>query len=384
MDPGMDSRTGMTIASPFPPELNTALCHDWLTGMRGGERVLELLGEAYPNAPIYTLLHHPGAVSERIESHPIVTSPLQRIPGIHQQYRNYLPLMPSMVRSWKPSPDLDLVISTSHCVAKSIRTAPGTSHICYCFTPMRYAWLFHEEYFPQPLKRAALKPVLASLRAWDRATATRVTRFVAISKHVQQRIEEFYHREADIVYPPTDTGTFTPGTAPRQDFDFLISAMVPYKRVDLAIQAYTASGYPLKVMGSGSGLPDLQKMAGPNIEFLGRQPDEVLLEMYRTCRFLLFPGEEDYGIVPVEAMACGTPVIAYGKGGATETVVDGETGVYFQEQSPSSLQEAVDRAANITWDPSIIRARAEQFDISQFLEGLARVVTDVTTSETDG
>jgi len=373
----------MTAPSPFPQGLNAALCHDWLTGMRGGERVLELLGDAYPDAPIYSLLHHPGSVSDRIESHPILTSPLQRIPGIHLHYRNFLPFMPAMVRSWKPSPQLDLMISTSHCVAKSIRTTPKTAHICYCFTPMRYAWLFHEEYFPNPVKRTALKPVLAALRAWDRATADRVTRFVAISRHVQRRIERFYGREADIVYPPTDTESFTPGTETRQEFDFLISAMVPYKRVDLAIQAYTESGYPLKVMGTGSGLQDLQKMAGPNIEFLGRQPDEVLLDMYRTCRFLLFPGEEDYGIVPVEAMACGTPVIAYGKGGATETVIEGESGVFFQEQTPDSLQQAVKTASTMSWDAGRIRTRAEQFDISQFLNGFARIVNEVTTSGTD-
>lgn len=374
----------MTSLPPFPPNQSAALCHDWLTGMRGGERVLELLGDAYPDAPIYTLLHHPGVVTERIESHPIHTSPLQRIPGIFQHYRNFLPVMPAMVRSWKPARDLDVVISTSHCVAKSIRTAEQTAHICYCFTPMRYAWLFHEEYFPHPVKRAALKPVLSALRTWDKRTAERVTRFVAISEHVQERIEQFYEREADIVYPPTDTEAFTPGTAPREEFDFIISAMVPYKRVDLAIQAYTQSGFPLKVMGTGSGLEDLKRIAGPNIEFMGRQPDEVLLEQYRTCRFLLFPGEEDYGIVPVEAMACGTPVIAYGKGGATETIVDQETGVFFHEQTPEALWDAVKNAENLSWDREKIRDRAEKFDVKQFLVGLAEVVRKVTTSPPGG
>ena len=356
-----------------PPLLKVGLCHDWLTGMRGGERVLELLCDAFPDAPIHTLIHTPGAISDRITSHPIHTSPLQRIPGIASHYRGFLPLMPLMVRSWKPSPDLDVMISTSHCVAKSIRVAPGTRHVCYCFTPMRYAWLFHEEYFPSPLKRAALRPLLAGLRAWDKRTAVGVDRFVAISEHVRGRIQRFYGRDADVVYPPTDTDFFTPDpSVPREDYDFIISALVPYKRVDLAVRAYTRSGFPLKIMGSGSGLGGLQAIAGPNVTFLGRQPDEVLRDHYRRCRFLVFPGEEDYGIVPVEAMACGTPVIAYGKGGATETVDENVSGVFFREQTETSLWEAVETAAARSWDAGAIRSRAEKFDTRTFMDGLMR------------
>ncbi|MDF3127614.1 glycosyltransferase [Kiritimatiellaeota bacterium B1221] len=358
----------------FPPDIKAGLCHDWLTGMRGGERVLELLADAFPDAPIFTLIHKHGAVSDRIESHPVHSSPLQKIPGIYDHYRIFLPVMPMMVRAWKPSADLDVVISTSHCVAKSIKTQPGTRHVCYCFTPMRYAWLFHEDYFPHPIKRILLKPVLATLRIWDKNTAHRVDRFVAISEHVRKRIKEFYGRDADVVYPPADTDYFHPGTGPREEYDFLISAMVPYKKVDLAIRAYTASGYPLKVMGTGSGLADLQKIAGPNIEFLGRQPDETLREHYQKCRFLIFPGEEDYGIVPVEAMACGTPVIAYGRGGVTETVIAGESGMFFDPQTPEALNKTLEQAAEKDWDREQIRQRAEQFDVPHFLEGIARVL----------
>lgn len=370
--------------SGFPAKLRAGLCHDWLTGMRGGERVLELLADAYPEAPIYTLLHNPGAVSERIESHPVHSTPLQRVPGIASHYRNFLPVMPWMTRAWRPPADLDVVISTSHCVAKSIRTASSTRHICYCFTPMRYAWLFQEDYFPNPAKRAVLQPLLGALRRWDRRTADRVDRFVAISEHVRRRIWEFYGRESEVVYPPTDTEYFTPGEGACGEFDFLVSAMVPYKRVDLAVRAYTASGHPLKVMGAGSGLEALKRLAGPRVEFLGRQSDEVLREHYRSCRFLLFPGEEDYGIVPVEAMACGTPVIAYRKGGATETVVEGETGVFFDRQTPEALWEAVERAAGQSWDAEAIRRRAEGFDVGQFEAGLARVVREVTTGGSGG
>lgn len=360
--------------STFPAGLKVGLCHDWLTGMRGGERVLELLADAFPDAPIHTLIHNPGTVSDRIESHPIRTTPLQKLPGIHDHYRNFLPLMPLMTRFWKPPADLDLMISTSHCVAKSVRTSPSTRHVCYCFTPMRYAWLFHQDYFPHPVKRALLKPVLALLRRWDRATAPRVDQFVAISEHVRERIREYYGREAEVVYPPADTAFFSPSDEPRGDYDFLVSAMVPYKKVDLAVRAYTASGHPMKVMGAGSGLEDLKRIAGPNIEFLGRQPDDVLREHYRKCRFLIFPGEEDYGIVPVEAMACGTPVIAYGKGGVTETVIQGETGWFFDDQTPEALQKAVNEAAGIDWDRAAIRRRAGHFDDRRFLEGMAAVV----------
>jgi len=366
------------MSPPAFPPLNAGLCHDWLTGMRGGERVLELLCDAYPDAPLFTLIHSPGSVSDRIASHPIHTTPLQRIPGIFESYRNYLPVMPLMVRFWKPPADLDVLVSTSHCVAKSIRTAPGTRHICYCFTPMRYAWLFHEEYFPHPVKRALLKPVLAVLRAWDKRTAARVHRFVAISEHVRERIQRFYGRDCDVVYPPADTGYFHPVDAPREDYDFIISALVPYKKVDLAVRAYTRSGHPLKIMGSGSGLDALKALAGPNIEFLGRQPDDILRQHYQRCRFLLFPGEEDYGIVPVEAMACGTPVIAYRRGGATETVEDGVSGLFFDEQTEDSLLAAVHQAEAHPWDRRAIRARAETFDLQNFLTGLARVIAKET------
>jgi len=372
MDAALVAAGGMN--TPLAEGKRTGLCHDWLTGMRGGERVLELLADAFPDAPLYTLLHHPGSVSERIESHPIHTGPLQRVPGIFNHYRGFLPLMPWMVRYWKPSADLDLMISTSHCVAKSIRTAPSTRHICYCFTPMRYAWLFQEEYFPHPLKRGLLQPLLAALRRWDRRSAKRVDHFVAISRHVQQRIQEFYQREADVVYPPANTGFFTPSDEPRGEYDFLISAMVPYKKVDVAVEAYTRTGRALKVMGDGSGLRDLKKIAGPSVEFLGRQSDQELRNHYRRCRFLIFPGEEDYGIVPVEAMACGTPVIAYGRGGVTETVIDGETGCFFHEQTPEALNACLERASTLTWDPERIRERAEQFDVAHFLQGMRDVI----------
>ena len=254
-------------------------------------------------ADIYTLIHNASAVTDRINRHRVHTSWLQNQRDIMDRYRYYLPVMPSTIRRFEPG-DMDLMVSTSHCVAKSIVTHPDTRHVCYCFTPMRYAWLFHEEYFGRnPLKQATLGPVLAALRAWDKRTAHRVDHFVAISNHVQDRIKRFYGRESDVVYPPADTDYFTPTGEPHGGYDFIVSALVPYKKIDLAVRAYNELGYPLKIMGVGTELDSLKALAKDNITFLGRQPDEALRELLQGCRCLVFPGEEDFGITPVEAMA---------------------------------------------------------------------------------
>ena len=356
------------------PDRRVALCHDWLTGMRGGERVLEILCRWFPDAPLYTLLHEHGAVSATIEAHAIRTSRLQALPGIGRNYRRCLPLFPAAVRSLKMAP-ADLVISTSHCVAKAVRPPRDARHLCYCFTPMRYAWTFYDEYFgATPLKGLVARPLLAWLRAWDRRVSDRVDRFVAISRHVHRRIADFYGREADVVYPPVDTAGWTPGGPRPGGFDLLVSALVPYKRVDLAVRAYTRSGYPLRVVGTGSGAGGLRSLAGSNVEFLGWQPDEALLVLYRTCRLLVFPGEEDFGIVPLEAQACGAPVVAYGRGGALETVRDGISGVFFRNQQEQELLDAVETCAARDWDPEAIRANAERFDTAAFVRGLARSI----------
>ncbi len=360
------------MSSTFPSHwsnLRVVLCHDWLTGMRGGERVLEILCQAFPEAPIFTLIHHRAAVSETINRHPIHTSWLQQVPGIQKHYRHLLPLFPSAIQSFNV-PEADLLISTSHCVAKSLRARPGTPHLCYCFTPMRYAWLFHNEYLDNPAKRLLAKPFLAWLRRWDRATASRVTRFVAISNHVKDRINRFYDREADVVHPPVDLERWTPDHRKPLEFDLIASALVPYKKLDLAVTVYTRLGYPLKIVGVGSEMPRLRALAGPNIEFLGWQADERLLELYRSCRALIFPGEEDFGIVPLEAQACGRPVLAYGKGGALETVKDGVSGLFFEAQTPESLTAAITRCAAHSWDSRAIRAHAETFGIPAFITGL--------------
>lgn len=351
------------------------LGHDWLTGMRGGERVLTHFCEAFPDSPLVTLLSNPSSVSEIIRNRKIITSYLQHIPGIARNYRKMLPLMGSAARSVKV-PEGDLLLTTSSCVAHAFSPPPGMKMICYCFTPMRYAWLFSKEYLG-PFKAAVAAPYLAYLRHWDKKHTREVTRFVAISEHVRDRIKKFYGRDSDVVYPPVDTDRCTPacdGGEGNGGYDLIVSALVPYKKVDLAVKAYTALGYPLKIVGVGSEAAKIAAGAGPNVEFLGWKSDDDVLELYRNCRMLVFPGEEDYGIVPLEAMACGKPVIAFGRGGATETVVGGETGIFFAEQTVEALRNAVEEGAAAKWDRGAIRARAEKFGVGQFLEGMAAAV----------
>jgi len=361
------------------------LAHDWLTGMRGGERVLEILCRSFPQAPIYTLIHNPAAVSDVINAHAVTTSWLQRVPGIRQHYRYFLPFFPNAIERLQPR-DADLLISTSHCVAKGLRPPKGARHLCYCFTPMRYAWLFYEEYFGKnPLKKMALAPYLNRLRTWDRSTCDRVDRFVALSRHVQKRILEFYGREADVVYPPVNTSFWTPALPMTPDaqrstlnaqrvtgvYDLIVSALVPYKKIELAIRAYNRLGFPLKIVGAGTEHKRLRKMAGASIEFLGRLDDDRIRDLYRHCRLLVFPGEEDFGIVPVEAQACGRPVVAYGTGGVLETVVDGQTGIFFHTQTEAALLGAIEQAKAVRWAPATIRANAERFSESAFISGLS-------------
>ena len=361
----------------FPSDwqnLDVSLCHDWLTGMRGGERVLEVLCDGFPSSHIYALIHNRKVISSTINAHEISTSWLQHIPGISRHYRKLLPLFPAAIKSL-PLPHSDILISTSHCVAKSLRTKPSTCHLCYCFTPMRYAWTFQEEYLGRnPMKSLLAKPVLAAMRSWDLKTASRVDHFVAISKHVQKRIKKYYGRESDVVYPPVDTDRCTPISHSSNNYDLIVSALVPYKRIDLAISAYREIDFPLKIVGVGGEYEKLRNMAGQNTELLGWQSDEDVLNLYRNCRSLIFPGEEDFGIVPLEAQACGKPVVALARGGARETVISGVTGVHFEEQTEASLMQAVNCCAQTEWDPVAIRANALNFSTDNFIQGMARVI----------
>ena len=312
-------------------------------------------------------------VSDEIASHPLVLSPLGRVPGAIRHYRAALPLLPLAAAATRIPRDTGLLLTTSHCVAKNFRKPEGAKHVCVCFSPMRYAWLFYEEYFGRnPVKAAVVKPMLAALRRQDAATAAGVDRFVAISRHVARRIEDFYGRDAAVAYPPVDLARCTPGDRPGEGgFDLVVSALVPYKRIDLAVRVYSRNRWPLKVVGAGGCLDALRREAGPTVEFLGRLPDPEVVALYRACRLLVFPGEEDYGIVPLEAQACGRPVVAFGRGGALETVEEGVSGLFFAEQTEDALEDAVSRAAAVRWDPAAIRRNAEKFGPEPFLEAVA-------------
>jgi len=350
-----------------------AIVHEWFTSMRGGEKCVEALCEVFPDADVYALLHVPGTVSPAIERALVRTTFIQRLPAAAAQYRRYLPLFPLAVRQF----DLrayDLVITSNHCVAKGARVPSRALHVCYCYTPMRYIWTQYEEYFGKNraglLTRAAMRACRGPLRRWDVATAGHPHHFVAISEDVRRRIRAIYGREADMIYPPVDTARFTLST--RDDGYYLIvSALVPYKAVDIAIEAFNRAGERLVIVGEGPDGPRLKKLAGPTISFEGWQSDEALKEYYAGCRALIFPGEEDFGIVPVEAMATGKPVLALARGGALETVIDTpalRTGFFFREQSSRAVAEGLALMQRTQFDPRAIRAHALTFDRELYKE----------------
>jgi glycosyltransferase involved in cell wall biosynthesis len=361
------------------------LVHDWLTGMRGGEKCLEYFCRRWPEAPLYTLLHRRGTVSPVIEDRLIRTSFLQWFPRVHHYYRYLLPLMPSAAR-WQ-LPPCDLVLSSSHCVAKSALPPAGVPHVCYCFTPMRYAWHMQKAYFGGQrggLKTWARRRLLARMRHWDHQTAAHVTHFVAISRTVQQRIRECYDRPSRVIYPPVDTDYYHPAPVPRENYYLVVSAFAPYKRLDLAIGACTQLGRQLVVIGTGQQERRLRALAGPTVHFLGWQSDEAIRDHLRRCQALLFPGEEDFGIVPVEAHACGTPVIAFGRGGATETVVPPErspepTGLWFPEQTTEALLDALVRFERDRdhFHPGAIRRQALLFHGQRFAQEIFGYIDEV-------
>ena len=360
----------------IPPR--TALVHDWLTGMRGGEKVLEVFCELFPEAPIYTLLHIPGSVSPVIERHRIETSFVQRLPKVETKYRNYLPLFPTAIETFNLA-GYDLILSSSHCVAKGVLPHAGTTHISYVHTPMRYVYEMYDQYFgPERmgrLKRCIIPFFANYLRLWDVATAGRVDHYVANAENVRRRIQRHYRRDATVIWAPVDTQRLALSEKPG-DYYLVVSALVPYKRVDLAIGAAAKLGRPLVIVGTGPERGTLQKIAGPNVKFLGWQSDEQVRDWYAGCRALLFPGEEDFGIVPLETQACGKPVIAFGRGGALETVVEGETGLFFAEQTVDALAAAMAKLEkeHDRFVPSTIRAHAMKFDRTVFKQRIQEFV----------
>jgi glycosyltransferase involved in cell wall biosynthesis len=348
-----------------------ALVHDWLTGMRGGERVLEAIAALYPEAPIYTLFRVPGTLSETLASRPTVTSPVNRLPWAATRYRSYLPLLPAAVELF----DLDrydLVISSSHCAVKSVIRPAGAVHVCYCHSPMRYAWDQFDAYFGPAqvgrLRSAFYRRAMARLARWDAATADRVDAYVANSAYVAARIRRYYNRGSTVVYPPVNTEFYRPTSGQRatKPHFAIVSALVPYKRLDVAIDACGRLGVPLTVAGTGPERARLEARAGDGARFLGWQSDEEVRELYRTATAVLLPGVEDFGMVPVEAQACGCPVVALDAGGARETVVPGVTGVLAPGGSVEAFADALDACTRLTFDDAAIRANAERFSQARF------------------
>ena len=373
--------------------MKVALVHDWLTGMRGGEKVLDAICELFPDAPLFTLLHVPGSVSPRIEARPITRSLAQSLPRARRFYRHFLPLYPALVETF----DLDaydLVISSSHCAVKSV-VAPRAVHVCYCHSPMRYAWDQFRAYFgPEQVGRlphAVLRPMMAALARWDAATAGRVDAYVANSRYVAGRIRRYYNRGSTVVYPPVDTEFYRlsessvqprqrPGPSAERPAFLVVSALVPYKKIDVAIAACRATGAPLKVVGSGPELARLQRLASPEVQFLGWRSNEEIRELYQQAAAVLLPGVEDFGMVPVEAQACGCPVVALGAGGACETVIDGETGVLVPDGSVEALTAGLNRARTIQFDSASIRRHALRFSRERFKTEFSAVVEQALSS----
>ena len=379
------------IATPGPalgsPPRRVALVHDWLTGMRGGERALEAICDLFPDATRFALLHVPGSVSATIEARPIHTSFIQWLPQSHRYYRMLLPLFPAAVEQFDLD-EFDLIISTSHCAAKSAVPPGHTPHLCYCFTPMRYAWDQFDDYFGVDRVGAGasriLRAGLSAMARWDVATAGRVSRYVAISRYVAGRIRRYYNREASIVYPPVDTTLFQPSGEPPATYFLIVSALVPYKRVDLAIRACARAGVPLRIVGSGPEGARLRDMAGPDVEFLGTLPDEQVRTEYQRATAVLLPGVEDFGIAPVEAQACGRPVIALAEGGACETVIDGSTGVLVADATETAFAAGIDRVRQGQFDATVIRQHAVRFSTERFHTAFRQQVEQVMSEPVAG
>ena len=397
----MDARLGGSAASSLHLR-RVALIHDWLLTLGGADRVLLALHDVFPQAPVFVALHALDRLPESFRRLDVRCTWLQRLPGATRRHRWLVPLMPFAFAQLNLR-DYDLIVSSSHACAKGVVVRPGAIHVCYCHTPMRYAWDLPQEYLAATpaIVRPGARAALAWLRQWDRVTAQRVDHFIANSHFVAGRIRTHYGREATVIYPPIDTEFFTPaeGVAPprvrssadasgggsdERDFYLLVSRLVGYKRADVAVEAFNELGRPLVVVGDGPERRKLEARARANVQFVGEVSDTVLRGYYRQCRALIFPGEEDFGMVPVEAQACGRPVIAYGRGGVLESVVDEVTGVFFKEQTPEALAAAVRRADDIRWDGATICRHARRFSRERFVNEISNFIGDAVRGTPGG
>ncbi len=360
--------------------MQVALVHDWLNQIGGAEDVLETLVGMFPNAPIYTSMYWPEGMPEMYRAWDIRTTWIDRLPGVHRHHQPYLPLYPLSFARLDLS-NYDLVLSNKSGFCHGVQTGDAL-HICYCLTPTRYVWDFEgyaaREALPDALK-SVLRPIIKLLCQWDFQAAQRVDHFVAISRAVQARIRRYYGRDSIIIYPPVDTTRFQP-TSSRGDYYLIVSRLVPYKRIDLAVRAFNRLGLPLVIAGAGRDREALEALAGPTITFLGYVPDEDLPNLFARCRAYVLPGVEDFCITPVQAQAAGRPVIAYGSGGALDTVIEGQTGVFFHQPTPEALAAAVCAFEPDAMDPSACVQNAARFDAKMFKQKLGRFIELQTTN----
>jgi glycosyltransferase involved in cell wall biosynthesis len=348
--------------------MKVAIVHDWLANMGGSERCVLAFHELFPEAPVFTTVYNQAKLPDEFKSLDIRTSFIQKLPKAKEKYQAYLPLMPLAVEQFDLT-DFDVVITSSHACAKGVITRPDALNICYCYTPIRYVWQLYHEYMRLEemgrLKRILIPPIMNYLRIWDRLAADRVDEFIGISHAVAQRIRKYYRRDAAVIYPPVDTARYQPASSV-EDYFLVVSRLVPYKRVDLAVAACSATGQPLLVVGDGPEYARLKEMAKPNVRFLGRVPDEEIARLYASCQAFLFPGNEDFGMTPVEAQAAGRPVIAYRAGGTLETVKAGVTGEFFDELKVDSLVEVLKAFDPGKYKPADMVEHARTFDVANF------------------
>lgn len=355
--------------------MRVAIVHDYLNQMGGAERVVESFHRLWPDAPIFTTIADRAAMPVSLREADIRVSWMQRLPGWRRHYRAYLPFYPLAIAALDTR-GYDVIISSSSAWAKAVRTPPGARHICYCHTPMRWVWDY-ERYVAREgfgvLTQLALRPLVRALERWDVATSGRPTHLVSNSQVVQERVRRCWGRESELLHPPVETTRFAVGRG-RGDSYLVVARLAHYKRIDLAVSAFTELGMPLQIIGNGPARASLEKLAGPTVTFRGFVDDAGVADAMQNCRGLIFPGEEDFGITPLEANACGRPVIAFGAGGAVETVHDGITGVLFAEQTAASLAAAVRRAESTPWDAQAIRAHAERYSVAGFEAAFRAIV----------